>query len=34
VGRFSSDLAHLDGLDFEREMNCDYVLAARLQLSK
>jgi hypothetical protein len=34
VDRFSADLQHLDGLDFEREMNCDFVLAARLQLSK
>jgi hypothetical protein len=34
VDRFAGDIAHLDGLDFEQELNGDFVLAARLNLSK
>jgi hypothetical protein len=34
VDRFAGDIAHLDGLDFEQELNSDFVLAARLNLSK
>ncbi|KAF6256865.1 hypothetical protein COO60DRAFT_62433 [Scenedesmus sp. NREL 46B-D3] len=34
VDRFAGDIAHLDGLDFEQELNSDFVLAARLSLSK
>jgi hypothetical protein len=34
VDRFTGDVHHLDGLDFQQELNSDYVLAARLALSK
>lgn len=31
---FAADVSHLDGLDFAQELNADYVLAARLALSR
>lgn len=34
VDKFAGDIAHLDGLHFEQELNSDFVLAARLNLSK
>jgi len=34
VPEFSSDVAHLDGMDFAGELGSDYVLAARVALSK
>jgi hypothetical protein len=34
VPEFASDVAHLDGMDFAGELGSDYVLAARVALSK
>jgi hypothetical protein len=34
VAEFKSDVAHLDGMDFAGELGSDYVLAARVNLSK
>lgn len=31
---FAGDVAHLDGMDFAGELGSDYVLAARVALSK
>lgn len=34
IPEFKSDVAHLDGMDFAGELGSDYVLAARVNLSK
>jgi hypothetical protein len=34
IPEFTSDVAHLDGMDFAGELGSDYVLAARVNLSK
>lgn len=31
---FAADAAHLDSMDFQKELGSDYVLSARVQLSK